>query len=423
MDSMNQTFAVPHDETFEDSLFVTGDSTRSLLTPLYASDYVSDGTLMQPEDTTFGVDELNVTVESCEKHDEVNNKSDDKVDQDFNEPEDVASRDESEQSKGSPENETSQSPSSVTTKRLVSVKQKDSKTSSEKSSKTSSKRASSKGNTSGHASSSDSSSSSSTSSSSSSSSNNSSSSSPTKSKSPCENRKDKATYHSFYNTKLSWDEWMISKSIKRMSSLQLEQEALIRKQLDEQKRKAEQQTRLELAKEQREQWLNEKMFLKKKKKQEEQAQLEFERLKKKQEADLVQSRSKERYDEWLNKVHASEKQKRIQIKKNKQEQMNNMIMKQNQRDEAYKLWLKNSKNKSKKRPVTYGYSDGKLLSFYDMGASPTPQYTNHIPWVSSSTSEQKNNRDDLDRFSSPPLMWRDVEARHKSKRNTPRKVI
>jgi len=161
-----------------------------------------------------------------------------------------------------------------------------------------------------------------------------------------------------------------------------------------------------------------KTFAKKKKKREESAQLEFVKLKKSQEDEILKTRAQEKYKEWL--IMKREKEKETVSKKTTEKQNNQKVLenKKNNSTKAYKEWKLSIKKREKLNRNSYGYSNGNLFCYYDMTSQTEPSYTNPVPWVDTLLNEDNIKPE---QFSSPPLLWKDIEGREEDNRRNKNK--
>lgn len=133
--------------------------------------------------------------------------------------------------------------------------------------------------------------------------------------------------------------------------------------------------------------------------------------------DLLEKKSRERYEKWRQEVKERDKEKRDQNKIEEQTRQKEILNKKLASEEAYREWLKKSKKKKRPSRNTYGYSEGSLFSYYDMGSTPPPSYMNPMPWVANVTNSAKDKKNLRQReFSSPPMLWKEIEER-KGKQN------
>ena len=113
-------------------------------------------------------------------------------------------------------------------------------------------------------------------------------------------------------------------------------------------------------------------------------------------------------EEKSNRDRQVKKQEKIAQRQAEDEKMNKCM----QSDIVYKNWLSKAKKKELHSRFSYGYLDGSLFSYYDMTSTPTPSFTNPMPWVDTDYEKEK-----ADFYCSPPMLWKDVEVRQQSKIN------
>ena len=138
-------------------------------------------------------------------------------------------------------------------------------------------------------------------------------------------------------------------------------------------------------------------------------------LQEKQEKELLDEKAKQNYDEWYQKKRAQEKEARLRKKHEKNLEEQRIQQKQQEADDAYKRWLSQTEEKNKpfKRHGGHAFKKKNLYS------SPDPTFVNPLPWVDTIIEEEKIYRCDHQKktFSSPPMLWQDVENRRKRTSN------
>lgn len=118
---------------------------------------------------------------------------------------------------------------------------------------------------------------------------------------------------------------------------------------------------------------------------------------------------------------AEEKAKKRKLRQEKQAIEQEKINKQEQAEKAYKTWLR----KSRKVGTPHSQAiNGSLLQYLhkDKPAAASPSYINPIPWVvGTSFDEPANARaKKLETYSSPPLLWKEIEHRDNRMRSEPK---
>ena len=124
----------------------------------------------------------------------------------------------------------------------------------------------------------------------------------------------------------------------------------------------------------------------------------------------MEAKAQEKYEEWTRSKKKENKEKQRNTKEEKLKANRQYVNKICESEIAYKQWLTKAKKKKNNRN-TYAYSGGSLFSYYDMGCTPPPSYVNPNPWVDFVATDYKPS--DIDKFSSPPLMWKDIDKRER----------
>ncbi|CAI2731325.1 unnamed protein product [Schistosoma spindalis] len=108
-----------------------------------------------------------------------------------------------------------------------------------------------------------------------------------------------------------------------------------------------------------------------------------EESKKKQELLEHTQKSRLKYQEWCKKK-TEEEYKKIQYIR--QVEFKKYLANQTRREAstvAYDHWLKSIGCKKSASHYSHGYSDGKLIDYYDRTANPSPSFVNPNPWINS----------------------------------------
>ncbi|CAH8574227.1 unnamed protein product [Heterobilharzia americana] len=96
----------------------------------------------------------------------------------------------------------------------------------------------------------------------------------------------------------------------------------------------------------------------------------------------ITEKARLKYEEWCKKKHEEEDRKRGF---EKQVELNKQLAKESRKEAsavAYTQWLKTVGSKKLPPYYSHGYSDGKLIDYYDRTANPPPSFINPNPWIS-----------------------------------------
>lgn len=157
-----------------------------------------------------------------------------------------------------------------------------------------------------------------------------------------------------------------------------------------------------------------------------------------QEKQILEEKAREQYVEWYRKKCDEEKEERLKIKQERDWEQNKLCQKKISAENAYKLWLRENKRKSRKENGNnFRNINNKIKSPINLYTSASPTFVNPLPWVGATVEREdndeicsnnnkqrhnKNKNDYNEDFSSPPLLWEEVEKRQQQKRlNTRRK--
>jgi len=121
---------------------------------------------------------------------------------------------------------------------------------------------------------------------------------------------------------------------------------------------------------------------------------------------------KDNFDKWCAKKREEELKERLQQKRIKNLKQENLIQKKQESENAYNIWLKESRRKAAKKK---NERNSPVHSFYK---SPNPSYTNPLPWVSVAGEEEETviKNKQKGRYCSPPLLWQERETRQMNRR-------
>lgn len=125
---------------------------------------------------------------------------------------------------------------------------------------------------------------------------------------------------------------------------------------------------------------------------------------------MLEKKADENYRQWQVEKLKKEKEERKKKLEEKRKESEVTERKKSASQDSYKSWLEKSKNKRVNRS-TYGYTNGNLMSYYDMGCSPSPSFNNPIPWVGVAPNDTKKYSKH-EPIISPPLLWKQVEERN-----------
>ena len=195
--------------------------------------------------------------------------------------------------------------------------------------------------------------------------------------------------------------------------------------MEKRKQNEEERQKRKKAVENRERWLNEKNYELEKRVREEAAQREYESLKERQKRELIENKSKIAYEKWLKDKSEVLKQQKLKEKQRKIELREKMIERQRENDEAYQNWLQENRRKKKERKRYNDKHESSFEECYKKIVGESPSYVNPIPWrgVLDDVKQKSLPRKGRERteFQSPPLLWRDYEARISQTELKPRK--
>ncbi|CAH8862829.1 unnamed protein product [Trichobilharzia szidati] len=222
------------------------------------------------------------------------------------------------------------------------------------------------------------------------------------------------------DNKLSaWANWLLEKEKQKRKQ---KKEAQKKQAEEAQKRSqlmAQKLNRRKIAEEKCKEWIQAKqkeMAQMKKRKEIEKKEKEVKKLQ-----ELLERTEKARlkYEEWCKRKH---EEKDRQIGFEKQIEMSKQLANRSRQEAsaaAYTQWLKMNGNKKCLQYYSHGYSDGKLIDYYDRTANPPPSFVNPNPWINPAETTSVNmTRDMNERLEYTPNGGLLIKKRTSSKTTT-----
>ncbi|XP_041052745.1 coiled-coil domain-containing protein 34-like isoform X2 [Carcharodon carcharias] len=176
----------------------------------------------------------------------------------------------------------------------------------------------------------------------------------------------------------AWEKWLIKKAKEERIKIQNKsQQEMILKQT-----KLKEQEELErkkiLAEDEHKRWVqrkNEKMEKEMKLHKEQE-----EKKAKEQARGLAAEKASEKFQEWLKKKKL-QKMETKKIEKDEEEKRTAETQERKEKaNKVYQEWLEKVKTRPRTVPSSFGYANGKLTGYYDGSSYPAPSYCNPIPW-------------------------------------------
>ncbi|KAM4617984.1 coiled-coil domain-containing protein 34 [Discoglossus pictus] len=173
-----------------------------------------------------------------------------------------------------------------------------------------------------------------------------------------------------------WEEWLLCKEKKGRMELQKK----LAEELKQEEERLKQQQQIEmkktLADQQHKEWVRRKNEQEKKEKEEKRLKEQQEKESQQLKNMTVQEKSKEKYNEWLQKKTEEEREKARKEKEQEEKRLAELREKREKANQVFEEWLEQAKNKP--RPTLSSY--GKLTGYYDGSSYPAPGFCNPIPW-------------------------------------------
>ncbi|XP_028409203.1 coiled-coil domain-containing protein 34-like [Dendronephthya gigantea] len=213
-----------------------------------------------------------------------------------------------------------------------------------------------------------------------------------------------------------WEKWLLAKVVedkKRANDIMRNkavQKEIKSKEVNENFEKQRQ------AEANRKEWLRLKQSEKMKKETAE--RVKSENLQKKQEIEQanIKEKATESYAKWLEEKENERKKQMKSRRLSEKTKKENELERKQKCEEAYKLWLQKAKLHQKSKNNHFGYLGGKVTGYYDWTTYPMPSYSNPKPWVSPKVKTRYQSKIKLQN-PSPPLLFEERERNEKRKQN------
>ncbi|KAF8568304.1 hypothetical protein P879_06708 [Paragonimus westermani] len=179
----------------------------------------------------------------------------------------------------------------------------------------------------------------------------------------------------------AWAKWLLEKEKARRRENELKLEKRMKSRMLEAQVQALRAERRERAIARCKDWAENKRRLNAERKKSEQAARREQELREEMCRKNKKLEAERKYAQW---VHNKEVEYE-QLKRSKKQQEDMQALSTRSRTEAaqsaFARWVKSAKHRKEIPCWSYGYADGKVISYYDRTANPEPSFTNPKPWV------------------------------------------
>ncbi|GCC27649.1 hypothetical protein chiPu_0006075 [Chiloscyllium punctatum] len=178
----------------------------------------------------------------------------------------------------------------------------------------------------------------------------------------------------------AWEKWLIKKAKEERIKIQNKfQQEMALKQAKLKEEEERERKRI-LAEAEHKRWVQRKNEKEKMEKEIKHHKEQEVKKAKEQERRLAAGKAGEKFQEWLKrkKLHEMET-KRIE-KDEEEKRIAETQERKEKADKVYQEWLEKVKNRPRTVPSSFGYANGKLTGYYDGCSCPAPSYCNPVPW-------------------------------------------
>ncbi|KAF5401402.1 hypothetical protein PHET_04603 [Paragonimus heterotremus] len=179
----------------------------------------------------------------------------------------------------------------------------------------------------------------------------------------------------------AWAKWLLEKEKARRRENELKLEKRMKNRMLEAQVQALRAERRERAVARCKDWAENKRRLNVERKKAEQAIRHEQAIREKMCRENKKLEAERKYAQWMHNKEMEYKE----LKESKKQQEEMQALSTRSRTEAaqsaFARWVKSAKYRKEIPCWSYGYADGKVISYYDRTANPEPSFTNPKPWV------------------------------------------
>ncbi|XP_078077150.1 coiled-coil domain-containing protein 34-like [Mustelus asterias] len=178
----------------------------------------------------------------------------------------------------------------------------------------------------------------------------------------------------------AWEKWLIKKAKEERIKIQNKSQQEMTLKQTKFKEQEELERKKILAEDEHKLWVqrkNEKEKMEKEMKlhKEQETEKAKERARR-----LAAERASEKFQDWLKKKKL-QKMETEKMEKDEEEKRTAETQERKEKaDRVYQEWLEKVKTRPRTVPSSFGYANGKLTGYYDGSSYPAPSYCNPIPW-------------------------------------------
>ena len=212
-----------------------------------------------------------------------------------------------------------------------------------------------------------------------------------------------------------WEKWLLNKVVEDKKRARAERKDREKEKEIKHREMNEKSSKEKQAKENRREWLRLKRNEDKVKIELAAKLEDEEQRWKQEEKERIQAKAEACFEKWFEEKEKERKVQTKNRKLSEKEQKENERQRKQQSEEAYKLWLEKSKKHQKLQNNHFGFLGGKVTGYYDWTTYPMPSYSNPKPWVSPKVRAHYQSKIKLQNPSPPLLFRELEEREGKSK--------
>ena len=210
-----------------------------------------------------------------------------------------------------------------------------------------------------------------------------------------------------------WEEWLMRKTVQDREKAKAKKLQKKKEREVSQKQKREEEEKARKATEVREAWVSEKNKIEMGKRRKEREDMAMKRREKEEEQQLTELKSKENFIKWRHEKQEKLREASIREEENARMSKETEIERRLKNEQAFDEWLEKVRSRPKPVHGSFGYISGKLTGFYEWGSYPAPSYINPVPWVPPKLHKNRDRRKlkAQPQPPSPPLLFKELDQR------------
>lgn len=218
----------------------------------------------------------------------------------------------------------------------------------------------------------------------------------------------------------SWEDWLVKKTLQQREKAEVERLKKMKKKEEMERRKKEEEEKARKAEEKRKEWLESKNREETEKRRTKKEMDCFERQKKEELKRITEEKARDNFEKWRQEKREKMCEKLRKDQEDAKVAKSKEVDRKLKNEEAFEEWMTKARSRPKLVHGSFGYTNGTLTGYYEWGTYPAPSYVNPIPWVHPKArrnkGRQKGRRDIQP--PSPPLLFKELEQRMSRKKSS-----